>query len=149
MKLKKLNRKKLFFLLSIFGTILLSSCADDLDTMIEDYNEGFASENKEVLYTVDNVVADEMLATQYPVPYRTTLCLSAPSGGASYSWDVVVGENACDISENTAYNLGHNRVLEVFIPDSMLKQWAHYELTLTVQKVDGNYLKDTAKLYIY
>ncbi len=117
--------------------------------MIEDYNEGFVSETKEVAYTVDNVVAEDILATDYPMPYRTTLCLTAPIGGANYSWDVVIGENKCNIEEGTAYNLSHVRTLELYVPNSVLKQWAHYELTLTVQKVDGSYIKDTAKLYIY
>lgn len=117
--------------------------------MIEDYNEGFVSEKKEVAYTVDNVVAEEILAPQYPVPYRTTLSLSAPAGGSYYSWDVIVGENANDIEEGTSLHLGNDRVLLMYIPDSILKQWTHYELTVTVQKSDSSYLKDTAKLYIY
>ncbi len=147
--LKRRISKKLISLLTILIISLIFGCSNDLDSMIEDYNQGFYSEDEEVAYTVDNVVADEMLANQYPVPYRTTLCLSAPTGGSVYSWDAVIGENACGIDEDTSYNLGKSRLLVLYIPDSDLKQWAHYELTLTVQKPDGSYLKDTAKLYIY
>ena len=141
--------RKSLFLFIFIEFFLIIGCKDDMDSMIEDYNEGFVSEKKEVSYTVDNVVAEEMLAGEYPVPYRTTLCLSAPTGGINYSWDAVIGDNALDIKEKTSYNVGKSRLLELFIPDSVLKQWAHYELTLTVQKQDGSYLVDTAKLYIY
>ncbi len=119
--------------------------------MIDDYNGHFTVDSEEDAYSVDNVIAESMLANQYPVPYRTTLCLSAPTGGTKYSWIAVISENAAGIDEGTSYTLyvGDDRNLILYIPNSVLKQWAHYELTLTVQKPDGGYLQDTAKLYIY
>lgn len=122
-----------------------------MDSMIEDYNEGFVSdERKEVAYTVDNVVSDAMLRPYYAVSYLTTLCLTAPSGGAGYKWTVEVGENANDMEEGKEYTISTDRTLTVYLKESTsLLRWGTYKLTLTVQKMNSEYLKDMALLYVY
>ena len=136
-------------LLTVFG------CSNSVETMMEDYNSAFSvvpvttTSDSHTEYSVDNVVANAMLLPEYPVKYRTTLNLAAPTGAASYLWEVEVSENAAGLEEGTVYTLSNGRVLVLYIKDSILKQWAHYKLTLTVVKTNGEILKDTAMLYVY
>ena len=110
--------------------------------MVENYNSNFGlhtndeSDDSVVEYTVDNTVADAMLRPTYPIKYLTTLCLTAPSGGANYKWEIEVGENANGMEEGNIYTIGTNRTLTVYIKESpYILRWGSYKLTLTVQKI--------------
>ncbi len=148
MKLKKLL-PHLAVLLA--GALVLSGCANSVDSMMDDYNGQFCVESEKYVdnYTVDNVVAEQMLRPYYAVNYLSTLCLLAPSGAAGYTWKVVVQENAAGEASGTTYLLGHSRLLDVYLLKSSIKRWGSYKLILTVKKYDGEYLEDTAMLYVY
>ena len=145
-----MNKKHLLLIVLLaFFSVVVTSCTD-VNSMVDDYNGLFtvASDNEQ--YTVDNISADEMLGEKYAVSYYTTLCLAAPSGGAGYSWIAEVKENANeDIEKGTTYTLGLEQTLSVYLLDSELSRWGSYKLTLSVTKINGEILKDTAMLYVY
>ena len=123
-----------------------------MDSMIEDYNEGFVSdEKKEVAYTIDNVAAHEMLQPYYAVSYLTTLNLTAPSGAAQYYWSVTVVEDylnspkGTDVTPAGSTNINFN----CYLLKSNIKRWGTYDLTLIVTKTNGETMTDSAKLYVY
>ena len=116
--------------------------------MIVDYNGHYVVDTKSS-YNVDTVSSEEMLRPSYAVSYLTTLCLSAPEGGASYNWTVEVCENANGIPEGTVYTVGETKNLILYLRDSSVKRWGSYKLILTIEKTNSEILKDTAWLYVY
>ena len=142
--------KRFAYAIAVLCTLFLcSGCANNMGTMLTDYNGGFTVQADTETYTVDDVYAEEMLRPSYAVSYLTTLCLVAPEGGATYDWTVEVYENADEDEKGTTFILGGERILRCYLKTSSVKRWGSYKLTLTVTKKDGELMKDTAWLYVY
>lgn len=143
--------KKLLLIMFALYFILLSSCTNNIDTMVDDYNGLFTVDTQEPEYTIDNISADKMLGEKYAVSYFTTLCLLAPYGGAGYSWTAEVAENAesNELEEGTVLNLGSTQALTLYLRTSSIERWGAYKLTLSVTTVSGEIMQDTAWLYVY
>ena len=146
---QKITKRFAFALVVLCSLLLLCACTNNIDTMINDYNGLFSIEEDTYTYTVDNVLAEDMLRPSYPVSYLTTLCLVAPAGGAIYTWTAEVYENANKDTKGESYTLGGDRVLSCYLKNSKISRWGTYKLTLTVQLKDGELMKDTAWLYVY
>ena len=141
--------KKVFLVFLALSFFLLASCSMDMDYMIKDYNSLFTVEEDTIEYSIENVTADKMLGEKYAVSYFTTLCLVAPSGGASYRWQAEVSENANDLEEGTVFELGASQALTLYLRTSSIERWGAYKLTLSVTTLSGEIMQDTALLYVY
>lgn len=141
--------KRFTFTLLVICTLFMLSSCDNMGTMIDDYNGLFTVEEDTYTYTVDDVLAEDMLRPSYAVSYLTTLCLVAPAGGAIYTWTAEVFENANEDEKGTSFIVGGDRVLSCYLKNSRISRWGTYKLTLSVQLNSGELMKDTAWLYVY
>lgn len=133
--------------------LLLAGCTNNIQTMLDDYNENFAIVNTAALPLPgdENFDESQMLMTEYYVALDDTLTLSAPFNCSSYDWvvtDPQDNNNVVDIVMYGEYN-GFQREFVTYIPESGLKVGRTYRLTLTVTDADGNLYKDTCGLVIY
>lgn len=133
----------------LYAVLSLCGCSNSIDTLIEDYNSNFKVATVQQSYTLDDVIAEDILRPYYAVSYTTTLCLTAPTGGVNYTWTAEVDENANDIPVGKQYILGANRVLSLYIRNSNIKRWGTYKLTVSITRTSGEIIKDTAWLYVY
>ncbi len=121
-----------------------------MDDMLSNYNGGYTYQTKTAeAYTIDNVTGENMLRDTYAIYFRSTLCLTAPAGAASYEWKVKLGENANGDKEGKETIIGTSKNLTLYVVESDLKRWSSYKLTLTVKKDTGLTYSDTADLYVY
>lgn len=145
-------QRNLLFITSVLAvTLLCCGCSSSLDDMTGDYTGTHKATTVTVSndYTVDTVEGEDMLRESYAVSYRTTLCLTAPSGATRYEWIAEVGENANGDTVGDKILLSEDQNLIVYIPESKLKRWSDYTLTLTVTKPSGLTYTDKATLSIY
>ncbi|MCR4952614.1 MAG: hypothetical protein K6A43_00945 [Treponema sp.] len=137
--------------IAVFVCMLLCACANNVDSMIEDYNGHFVVEVEDTFNVQnENFNPKYMLLSEYGVHYTTTLCLSAPSGGVGYEWKVTLVEAADEeaiVGEEII--LGNSRFLTIYLRDSNVRRWAQYTLTLTVLGANNTEFVDTAELNVY
>ena len=132
------------------AAFFLNGCSNSLDDMVSNYNNSYTYRTKNAeAYTIDNVSGEDMLRQTYAVYFRSTLCLTAPAGAASYEWKVTLGENAKGLKEGAVSIIGTTKNLNLYIAESSLERWCSYKLTLTVKKESGLTYSDTADLYVY
>lgn len=147
----KKNMHRAFFAI-VMSTLLFSACANDVDSMVENYNGNFSSE-KAVIKGPSILDADfqegSMLDLKYTVSYDSTLCLTAPSDGVKYEWTATLIESAPGVVVPSAtVTLSTSQSFQLFIRNSDLQPWCVYRLTLTVTGEDLKTYTDAARLIV-
>ncbi len=143
-----------FTLLVICTLFMLSSCVNNMGSMITDYNGNFSVYLPDTYNILnEDFRAEQMLLPEYNVHVTTTLCLVAPDGGVSYEWKVnlveAYGEKGVDWEEGEELILGSRRYLTLYLKDSDISRWAEYTLTLTVNGPNNTQFIDTAELNVF
>ena len=146
-------------LFAMLALALFAACSSGVDSMVDNYNEGFTFEQGSVTYISPSVSIydadfDErsMLPSRITVNELDTLCLYGPSDGASYNWTAtMIGGKDYDEEHPATPSLPYDPALPsltVYIPDSQLETWASYKLKLEVSAADGTTYSCTTSLAI-
>lgn len=133
--------------------LLLAGCTNNIQTMLDDYNENFAVIRPSPLPIPgdDDFDEREMLMAAYYVSSNDTFNVCAPYDCSSYTWIVSDPENDDEEIDITMF-IGYSRFQREFvtyIPDSGLEEGKTYKLTLIVTDREGNEYFDISSLVIY
>lgn len=144
----------LFCILSLsIICIVLSSCLNGMDSLMDNYNSNFAVSS---IKTDDSKQpGDEgfdettMLRQNYFVYSDATLSLAAPYGCDKYEWTIVDFSTGLELDVVTYGNSSKtSRKFVTYVPDSPWVIGRTYKLTLTVKKEDVEYT-DSCEVVIY
>lgn len=131
-------------LLILICTVFISSCANNMDSIMSDYNDNYVYVTE---VTPDPVPGDadfyeeDMLLLNYTVDMKSTLNLIAPDKCSSYSWKLYkVDDNGKETEEvvftgNNALSTASQRYFIMYIPDERNITAGTYKMVL---KVTGN-----------
>ena len=146
--------KKTVRLLCLFTGFLATcsffSCTHSYDEMIEKFNDkNFSIEStpvKEKTIADEGFSADRMLESRYTFVKDYETSLSAPSGGASYKWEVQE-MSAQNVEETERKTVCTKRVYN-FMPGKDIALDKETTLVLTVTDSTGTVYIDTALIIV-
>lgn len=134
--MKKVNCRFPALLLFLLGMIV-TSCSDSINTMLEEYNGNFTVVDTE--YTAPcpgdaDFEESKMLFEEYYVAYDDTLTLAAPKKCNVYKWTLTDPENDNRVVTPKLFRDGNSstRTYSMYIEESGLKPGKTYRLLLAV-----------------
>ena len=166
MPCKNMKKPSAFVLiLSFLLLVLLPTCNNSVDDMLENYNGGFkkgyvtVGDNDESEYTLEpddsGYDQNRLLFEEYTVYDIGTLNLAAPQSCTNFNWFITDpdGDDSLEQLTVTYYDgttsaVKSTREYVVYMPDSGLESEHTYKLTLTVTGKNGGVYTDSALLYI-
>ena len=146
--------------LAAFG--IVSSCSNNIDSMIDNYNELFVTPYVEIQQEAripgpgdDDFDESEMLGLYYALDFREKLYLAGPPRASTYVWTIEpiilegeAGYIGRDV-EYTKYEIANSRYYTMtFASCSIFERGKSYKLSLTVTDSSGNSYSDEAVLTI-
>lgn len=146
--------RKCKVILTISFLLLMVSCSNDIQTILNDYNSNFNEITEYYAPKPGDPDFDErqMLFGEYYVASDDTLNLFGPYGCDSYSWSVTDPKDKSGAEIDVVLFQGYTkfqREYVVYIPDSGLETGKTYKLTLTVTDKEGTIYTDTCGLVVY
>lgn len=137
----------LFILLLISTTTMFGSCSNNLQKMMDDYNQNFEPAEDEVLPPCpgdDDFDQTKMLFPTYQVCTDGTINLAGPYKCSKYSW-VLQDKNGKELIKDS------NRSFIHYLPKEFNNTITagSYRITLTVIGDDGNTYSDSALMILY
>lgn len=158
-------KKAFAFVISLsFLILVLSSCNNSVDDMLDDYNGGFKKgyvtindkdESEKNLEPGDQGFDQKtLLYPEYTVFDIATLNLNAPKSCKSFSW-ILTDPKAENVTkpikvkfyDGTVTSERKTRDFIVYMPESGLEIGHTYYLTLTVTGKDGRVYSDLAQIF--
>lgn len=147
---------KLKFICISVALLLIAGCSNDINTMLDNYNENYtvveAESTKAPVPGDANFDPSTMLQETYCVASDETVNLAAPYKCNSYKWVVTdPSENGKEVTVLYFDGLYEctQRLFVTYIPESGLKAGNTYVITLTVTDKEGAAYTDTCELVIY
>ena len=150
-----------YFIVAFCVLLLLSSCNNSLDDIMDDYNSAFEKEDDNEVYDADVLYPGDpgfdetkMLYEKYFFSDNEELNLTAPSArysATSYSWKLTLPDdetwecNSAKLAAGTTYS---SRRFVMYAPLCELKSGKTYKLTLTVT-VAGKTYTDSCAIVFY
>jgi len=150
-------KQLLFSVFILFNGLLISSCANGYDEMLEDFNkENFSLEPtapKETSINAEGFKPESMLERRYTFYVDYEASLTAPAGGAEYKWVVEKassedGSNAGGSSGAVVRETVCTKRTYNFMPGRDFKTNTETKLVLTVTDSSGTEYIDTALIIV-